>query len=110
MQENATKKRKIATLLTFSTKQRKILQRFYPKLNFFTPTLLARWYVFTSLPNYTILTSSVLAILKALTNTFLGPSLGVVKKIYLRVEVFPTGESAMGLTGWTLSYLILFIC
>ena len=29
--EIATKKRKIATLLTFSTKQRKILRRFYPK-------------------------------------------------------------------------------
>ena len=47
MPKNATKKREIATLLTLSTKQRKILQRFYPT---FTPTLLARWYVFTSLP------------------------------------------------------------
>ena len=47
--ENATKKREIATLLTFSKKQRKILQRFYPKWDFFTPTLMAGWYVFTSL-------------------------------------------------------------
>ena len=29
--KNATKKRKITTLLTFSTKQRKILQRFHPR-------------------------------------------------------------------------------
>ena len=36
------KKRKIATLLTFAAKQRKIWQNF-------TPTLLARWYVYTSL-------------------------------------------------------------
>ena len=42
-------KRKIATLLTFLTKQRKILQRFYPRQDSFTPTLLARWYVFPSL-------------------------------------------------------------
>ena len=29
--KNATKKREIATLLTFSTKQRKTLHRFYPR-------------------------------------------------------------------------------
>ena len=40
--KNGTKKRKIATLLTFSIKQHDILQRFYP-------TLFARWCVFSSL-------------------------------------------------------------
>ena len=47
--KKATKKRKLATFLTFLTEQRKILQRFYPRRIFFTSILLARWYVFTSL-------------------------------------------------------------
>ena len=47
--ENSTKKREIATLLTFSTRHHEFLQIFYTKQIFFTPTLLARWYVFTSL-------------------------------------------------------------
>ena len=35
MPKNGTKKCAIATLLTFSTKQRKIVQRFYPRKDFF---------------------------------------------------------------------------
>ena len=46
---NATKNREIATLLTFLTKQSEILQRFSRDRIFFTPTLLARWYDFSSL-------------------------------------------------------------
>ena len=47
--KNATKKREIATLPNFLTKQRKILQRFYPRYDFFTQTLFARLYVFASM-------------------------------------------------------------
>ena len=46
--ENATKKRKISTLLIFSTKQRKIFQRFYLKLDFFYNNIvgtLVRFYI-----------------------------------------------------------------
>ena len=51
------------------------------------------------------LTSSVKAILKAMTNTgFLGPSVGVVSFLNLRWKIFLTRESALGLTGWTLFY------
>ena len=38
---------------------------------------------------------------------FLGPKLGVVRFFYLQWEVFPTKESALGLTGWTLSYIYI---
>ena len=47
--KNATKNRECVTLLTFSTKQRKILQRFYLRQDFFTQTLFARSYDFASL-------------------------------------------------------------
>ena len=48
--------------------------------------------------------SNVKAILKAMINMdFLGPSLGGVRIFYYRWEVFPTRESTLGLTGWTLS-------
>ena len=56
-------------------------------------------------PNHPILTSSVTAILKAMTDTvFLGPSLGVVRIFYLRLEVFSTRESTLRLTARTFSY------
>ena len=47
--KNVTKKRKCVTLLTFSSKQREILQTFYPSKDFFTQTLFARLSVFASL-------------------------------------------------------------
>ena len=56
-------------------------------------------------PNHQILTLSVTAILKAMTDTvFLGPTLGVVRIFHLRLEVFWTKESTLRLTAWTFSY------
>ena len=57
-------------------------------------------------PNHTILTKSVEAILEAMTDTVIfGTKFRGVRILSLRWEVFPTRESTLGLTGWTLSYL-----
>ena len=57
-----------------------------------------------------VLRSSLRTILKVMTNTeFLGPSLREVTILYSWWEVFPTRESVLGLTSWTLSYIILSV-
>ena len=39
-----------------------------------------------------------------MSDTFFGTKFRGGQNFYLRWEVFPTRESALGLTGWTLSY------
>ena len=47
--KNATKKREMAPLLTFPRYSVKFCEDFTPDRIFFTPTLLAHWYIFASL-------------------------------------------------------------
>ena len=91
---------------SLSSKQSKLnfWNQLHPKIafvcRFWTQT--ATWQ-----PNHTILTSSVKAILNAMIDTvFWGPSLGGIRILYLRWEVFLTREITLRLTGWSLSYTI----
>ena len=90
---------------SLSSKQSKLnfWNQLHPKI-----ALLCRFWTQTATwrPNHTILTSSVIAILKAMIDTvFLGPSSGGVRIFYERWEFFTTRESTLGPTGWSLSYL-----
>lgn len=90
---------------SLSSKQSKLnfWNQLHPKI-----ALLCRFWTQTATwrPNHTILTSSVIAILKAMIDTvFLGPSSGGVRIFYERWEFFTTRESTLGPTGWSLSYV-----
>ena len=94
---------------SLSSKQSKLnfWNQLHPKI-----ALLCRFWTQTATwrPNHTILTSSVIAILKAMIDTvFLGPSSGGVRIFYERWEFFTTRESTLGPTGWSLSYTLYLV-